>query len=222
MKKISQNAFTFLEELKENNNREWFHEHKPRYLNIKKDLELFSQHWLGALQKIDTSLQSVDCKPYLFRIYRDARFAKGKPFKTNHGVLIVDGGKPAMHQRAGYFLNLEAGNCFLVGGAYMPDPEWLKNMRNQIVEDASEIKEILKKSNFKNNFELKGNQLKTAPRGFTKDHPDLELLRYKSMYAITFFKDHEVLSDAFFEELIHRCEILKPFDDYLNKYVKNG
>jgi uncharacterized protein (TIGR02453 family) len=88
MKKISQKAFNFLEEIKQNNNKDWFLKNKPRYLEIKKEIELFAAHWFGELNRFDQTLQNYGEKPYMFRIYRDARFAKGRPYKKNYGILI--------------------------------------------------------------------------------------------------------------------------------------
>lgn len=220
MKHISNRAYWFLEKLGQNNNRIWFAENKPEYLDIKKEIEIFASFWHSELMKIDTSLQDIDVKPYLFRIYRDARFAKGRPFKQNYGILLVEWGKPAMHQRAGYYLNIEPGNCFLVWWAHMPEPVWLKNIRNNITENSAVLKNILSNKKLQENFILRGSQLKTAPRGFAKDHPELDLLRYKSMYLLHNFEDSEVLQENFLENLMKLCKILHPFDQYLNKHVQ--
>ena len=153
----------------------------------------------------------------MFRIYRDARFAKGRPYKNNYGILIGQWWKPAMHQRAGYFLNIEPGNCFLIWGIWRPEPFLLKNIRNNIVESPDEIKEVLNNKKFKKYFELRWSQLKTAPRGFPKDHPEVELLRYKDYYAVYNFKDEEILSEDFMKQLVKISKILYPFGTYINK-----
>ena len=89
MKTINKGALDFLKEIRQNNNREWFGEHKPRYLAIRKEIETFAAHLYGELTKFDESIQSPDSQPYMFRIYRDARFAKGRPYKQNYGILIA-------------------------------------------------------------------------------------------------------------------------------------
>ena len=220
MKKINKKALDFLSEIAENNNREWFAINKQRYLDIKKDIELFWAHLYSELNDFDESLQNINSGPYMFRIYHDARFAKGRPYKQNYGILIADWWKPSMHNRAGYFLNIEPWNSFIVWGAYMPDPDWLKNMRNNIIENPDEIKNILNDSKFSEIFKLEWKKLKTAPRWFAKDHPEIDLLRYKSIYAIHYFTDKEVLDTKFFDKLVWICKILYPFDQYLNKLVK--
>jgi len=220
MKIIKKRAIKFLEKIKDNNNREWFLENKSEYLEIKKELEIFSAHWHSELMKFDDSLRSIDCKPYMFRIYRDARFAKGKPYKQNYGLFLSEWWKPAMHNKAGYFLNIEPWNNFLVWWAWLPEPEWLKNMRNNISENPSEIKKVLNNKNFKKYFELKWKQLKTVPRWYSKDHPELELLRYKDFVAFHNFSDKEILADDFLYNLVSMCKVLYPFDEYLNKFIK--
>lgn len=217
MKIIRESSFNFLKEIAVNNNREWFLENKERYLWIKKEIETFSAHWFWELNKFDESLQTPGEKPYMFRIYRDARFAKGKPYKKNYGILIGQWWKPAMHQRAWYFLNIEPGNCFLIWGIWRPEPFLLKNIRNNIVRNPNEIKEVLNNKQFKKYFELRWSQLKTAPRGFPKDHPEVELLRYKDYYAVYNFTDAEVLSEDFMKELVKISKILYPFGTYINK-----
>ncbi len=220
MKTINKKALSFLNEIKNNNNREWFLENKDRYLIIKKELEAFANQWYLKLNQFDESIQNMESEPYMFRIYRDARFAKGRPYKNNHGLLIADWWKPSMHKRAGYFLNIEPGNNFLVWWAYAPEAEWLHNMRNNIVNAPDEIKGIISNSKFKKAFEIRGSKLKTAPRWFAKDHPEIELLRYKGFYALHNFTDDEVLAEDFLIHLASLCKILHPFDSYLNKLAK--
>lgn len=216
MKHISKQAFSFLHEIKQNNNREWFLENKPRYLIIKQELELFAAHWFWELNRFDLSLQTYGEKPYLFRIHRDARFAKGKKYKEHYSILIVQWGKPAMHQRAGYFLHIEPGNSFLVGWAFHPEAPWLKNIRNNIVEHSKELSDILDDEIYKKNFILSGDRLKTAPRWFTKDHPQIEFLRYKSLYMIHHFSDTQLLGKNFLGTLVEKSQILFPFNSYIN------
>lgn len=217
MKTISQKSLDFLLEIKQNNNREWFQANKERYLIIKKEIEDFSAHWFWELNWFDESLQEMGTKPYMFRIYRDARFAKGKKYKENYGILIVKWGKPWMHDTAGYFLNIEPGNCYLVWWAFRPAVEWLRDIRKNICEKPEEINDILENNDFKKNFNLKWEQLKTAPRWFAKDHPQLELLRYKDLYAFHSFSDAEVLDKNFLIKLSKLSKILSKFDGFLNK-----
>jgi uncharacterized protein (TIGR02453 family) len=183
---------------------------------IKKEIEIFWAHLFWELNTFDESLQTPGEKPYMFRIYRDARFAKGRPYKNNYGILIGQWWKPAMHQKAGYFLNIEPWNCFLIWWIWRPEPFLLKNIRNNISENPDEINNILNNKKFKKYFSLRWSQLKTAPRWFAKEHPEVELLRYKDFYAVYNFKDEEILSENFMKELVKISKILYPFNKFIN------
>lgn len=214
---ISKNIFQFLHEIKNNNRREWFLKNKDRYQAIRKELTTFAEAWFDELTVFDEALRSPEEKPYIFRIYRDARFAKGKIYKTHFGIMIHKGGRPAMHSRAGYYLHLEPGKSFLAGGCYLPPPEWLQNIRNDIAREAKKIKTVLNESYFKKYFTLEGEKVKTSPKGFTKDHPEIELLRHKSFIAVHSLSDEQVMGKDFLNHLSKASKALYPFDEYLNK-----
>lgn len=216
MKNIKKSHIKFLEEIKENNNREWFAENKQRYLWIKKEIEIFSAHWFWSLNQFDESLQNPWEKPYMFRIYRDARFAKGKFYKTNYWLLIWPGWKPAMHEKATYFLNIEPGNNFLIGWVWRPEPFLLKQIRENIDDNSKDLRKILNKKTFKENFTFTWSQLKTSPKGYKTDNPNIDLLKYKDFYAIHRFTDEEILSENFFEELVKLSKNVYPLLEYIN------
>lgn len=213
---ISSSTLGFLRDVRLNNNRPWFEENKPRYLAVKEELESLGQELLFGLAQFDESLRDGEMKPYVFRIYRDARFAKGRPYKSNLGILLVKGGKPAMHERAGYYVHIEPNSSFLVGGAYMPPAEWLTAIRQKLETSAGDFRNILNATSFKKYFSFEGQELKTAPRGYAKDHPNIDLLRKKSFIAIHRMSDSQVLSSDFSKHAIRAFKALKPFDDFLN------
>jgi len=217
MTPITKTTLKFFKDIQQNNNREWFLKNKDRYLEVKNELENFAEAWHHQIMAFDEALRSPDEKGYVFRIYRDARFAKGAPYKTGLGIMIVKGGRPKMYERAGYYLNIEPGRCFLVGGCYMPPSSWLQAIRKSIDEEPGPFKAILKSSAFKKNFTLEGAKLKTSPRDFPRDHPEIELLRHKSFMAMHHFEEREVFEPYFLEKLSKMSKALKPFDDYLNE-----
>lgn len=217
MKNIPKPWYNFLLELSVNNNREWFEENKPRYLEIKNQTKLFAAHVFWALNSFDSSLQIPGEKPYLFRIYRDARFAKGKPFKNHFWFLFSQGGKPMMHQRWGFYLHIQPWNTFLIAGIWRPEPFLLKNIRKNINEDSTEIKNILENKKIKKYFSLRWEQVKTAPKWYKKDNENIALLRYKEFYLLRNFSDEEVLSENFFDEIVSSAKIALPINQYLNK-----
>ena len=142
MNKLTKKTFQFLSEIKKNNRRDWFLENKGRYTNIRDELFDFGEALMHKLMSFDKSLQDPHMKPYIFRIYRDARFAKGRPYKNNLGLMLLKGGRPAMSSRAGYYLHIEPGNCFLGGGAHMPTAEWLNSIRESIMEKPRNFQKI--------------------------------------------------------------------------------
>lgn len=218
MTKINIETFEFLADIAQNNNREWFNQNKDRYLEAKENLTIFAENWLHALMTFDESLRD-EHKPYVFRIYRDARFAKGRPYKNNLGILLVKGGRANMHSRAGYYLHIQPYGCFLAGGSYMPPNPWLHAIRDDIDESPENFKKILKSKDFKSHFSLEGQRLKTAPRGYDKNHPEIDLLRYKSFMALEPFSHQKVMSKGFFDLLIKSSKALHPFNQYLNKLI---
>lgn len=219
MPTLTPEIFKFLRNIKTNNNREWFLKNKEHYENARKELTAFAEAWFGKVISFDKSLKPLDDKAYVFRIYRDARFAKGNLYKTNMATMIIKGGRPAMHSRAGYYLHIEPGGCFLAGGCYLPPSEWLNNIRTDISKSPQKIKEIIKNASFKKYFNLEGEKVKTTPKGFPKDHPEIELLRHKSYMAIHHLTDQQVTGKNFLDHLSKACKALQPFDEYFNKQL---
>jgi uncharacterized protein (TIGR02453 family) len=185
-------------------------------LNIKKDIEYFSAHLFWELNKFDESLQTPWEKPYFFRIYKDARFAKGKPFKNHFWILIWQGWKPAMHQKSGYYFHIEPGNSFIIWWIWRPEPCVLKALREDINNNSEKLREILNNKILTKNFELRWDKVKTVPKWYKKDNPNIDLLRYKDFYVLKNISDNVVLSDNFFKELIKLSKIVYPLWNYIN------
>lgn len=215
--KISSNTFEFLKEIKTHNDRVWFLKNKARYEAARKELHAFAETWFHDLASFDESLRSPEEKPYVFRIYRDARFAKGQLYKTHFGILVCKGGRRSMDERAGYYLHVEPGKSFLAGGCYQPSAPWLTAIREHISKKPNEFKTILSEPRFKKYFQLGGEKLKTAPKGYSKDHPQIELLRHKSFIAMHPLTDEQIKKEDFLKHLHKACQALYPFDHYLNQ-----
>ena len=223
MQTISKSTFKFLKDLKANNNREWFNDNKPKYQEAKEDFEQFVDALLVKISKFDPSIAHHKAKDCVFRIYRDVRFSKDKsPYKTNMGAHVTAAAKKSeIHSRAGYYIHIEPGGSMLAGGAYMPKGPWLKAIRQEIDYNASDFKKILKSKSFKQYFgELSGEQLKTAPKGYPKDHPEIELLRYKSFLATHNCSDKEVVAENFLDHSAKVFKALFPFDQFLNQALE--
>lgn len=214
---ISYNTLQFLKELSANNNRPWFQVNKGRYEEARADFEGFISKLILQIARFDPPIAELEAKRCIFRIYRDTRFSRDKkPYKTNFGAhLVSTDAKP--HDRAGYYIHLQPGNCFLAGGAYMPPALWLKAIREAIDQNGRELMKILNHPDFKKCFgEMEGEKLKTTPRDYPADHPFIDLLRYKSFLAVHKLSDKDTMSNNFLRTSSEVFKALKPFDDFLN------
>lgn len=217
MATISKSSFEFLKALKANNNREWFNENKDEYQIQHQNIIDFADELLEKLKEHD-NIETPSGKKSLFRIYRDVRFSKDKsPYKTNWA-----GGfkRATKHLRGGYYFHIEPGAVFVGGGFWAPNKEDLQRIREDIAMDASELRKIINSKPFKETFgSLHGDQLKTAPKGFDKDHPDVDLLRYKQFIVSKKFTDKEALSSDFAEKMNDAFKKMRPFFDYMSESV---
>ena len=205
--KIENATLQYLKDLQKNNNRDWFSETKPRYVQAQKNAkEVFAA--------IHEQLQMHDEieKSKMMRIYRDVRFSNDKtPYKAHFANSYSRLGKEL---RGGYFLRIRPGESFLAGGFWEPSKEDLLRIRKEIELDASEIRAILAAKDYQQYFGGKFesfSELKTAPRGFDKAHKDIDLLRKKGFIASRNFTDAEVLSENFIEEVTKSYKALRPF-----------
>jgi len=206
---FEKSTFQFLEDLKVNNDRDWFSEHKPTYEKAKENAkEVFTaiHHKLQNHDEIE--------KSKMMRIYRDVRFSNDKtPYKAHFANSYSRLGKEL---RGGYFLRIRPGESFLAGGFWEPSKDDLFRIRKEIEQDASEIRAILDHAAYKKHFGgtfESFSELKTAPRGFDKEHPDVDLLRKKGFIATKNFTDAEVLSPDFIDKVDETYKALRPFFD---------
>ena len=215
-----QTILNFLNDLKQHNNRDWFQDNKQRYEEAKTIFFGLTDILIAKIKEFDSSVDVNSAKECAFRIYKDVRFSKDKtPYKTNMGAYISKGGRKSTH--AGYYIHIEPGASFAGGGMYCPQTDVLKTLRQSIAEDATPLRSILSKPAFKTVFpELSGETLKTAPRGFDKNHPDIDLLRFKSYTVIKHLTDTELISKQFLDNTLTVFKTQKPFNDYLNQIIK--
>jgi len=210
---IPKSTLSFLQELKKNNTREWFNEHKPDFQIEQTKVKLF----YNALMETLNSHDAIE-KLKIFRIYRDVRFSKDKtPYKPHFAGHFVRGTK---RLRGGYYLRIRPGESFLAGGFWEPNKDDLLRIRKEFEMDASEIREIIENKTFIKHFDkLQGNALKTAPRGFDKEHPDMDLIRMKQFIITRNFTDEEVLSPNFLNEVSSSYKAMRPYFDYMSEIL---
>jgi uncharacterized protein (TIGR02453 family) len=211
-----ENILKFLKSLSKNNNREWFEKNKPKYLDAKILFEDFVEAFHAELLKFDESLAGLNPRKLAFRIYRDVRFSKDKrPYKTNMGAGLSAHGK--MDQEPGYYIHIEPGKSFIAGGYYMPNPENLSKIRQEIDYNSKTFLKIIDDKKFKKYFNGLDvfDKLKTAPKGYPKDHVHIDLLKNKSFVVSHYFTDKEVLDKKFVKTVAEVAKAIKPMNDFL-------
>ena len=210
----------FLKSLAKNNNREWFEKNKPKYIVAKTHFEDFLEMLHKELVKFDESLAGLNPRKLGFRIYRDVRFSKDKrPYKVNMGAGFSEHGK--MEQEPGYYIHIEPGKSFIAGGFYMPDSEKLSKIRQEIDYNTNDFLKILNDKKFKKVFPSLDDfdKLKTAPKGYPKDHPHLDLLKHKSYIVSHPFMDKEVVDKKFVKNAAEIAKQIKTLNDFLKQAV---
>lgn len=211
----------FLKDLARHNDREWFEKNKGRYLQAKEGFEAIVAKILESLMKFEPGLAGLNPKKLPFRIYRDVRFSKDKrPYKTNMGAGFSPNGR--LVQEPGYYLHLEPGNkSFIAGGMYMPDADNLAKVRQEIDYNGDALKKIMLAKAFRSSFGDFDDfdKLKTAPKGYPKDHPDIEWLKLKSFIVSKPFTDKEVADKKFISRVANASKKIKPLNDFIREAI---
>lgn len=210
-------TFNFLNDLKQNNNREWFAAYKDVFEQEQTRITAFADALLAELNMHDV-IETPSGKKSLHRIYRDTRFSTNKvPYKTNWNGHFR---RATKYRRGGYYFHIEPGRTFIAGGFWGPIPADMKLIRDDIAFDATPLRNILNSADFKSTFgTLRGEQLKTAPKGFSADHEAIDLLRYKQFVLVRGFTDAEVLSDDFVAKAGQVYRHMRPFFDYMSEVL---
>ncbi len=206
----------FLSDLRDNNNREWFLENRKRYEESKEQMLFFTELMIQEIRKFDSEIPMLSPKDCLFRIFRDVRFSKDKsPYKTHMGSFIAAGGRKST--RAGYYIHIEPGNSFLGGGIWCPQPEPLRAIRSEIMDNAEDFKKIMEDKEFRKYYKMiEGDKLKMAPKGFDKNFKDIELLKYKSYAFGSQIGDKRILNEKFAEYSVNAFKELYKANRFLN------
>jgi uncharacterized protein (TIGR02453 family) len=212
-------TFSFLQLIRVNNNREWYHANKALYQEAKEEFEHFTELMILETGKFDKDIKGLLAKDCVFRIFRDVRFSSDKsPYKSNFGVFLSKGGKKGGF--SGYYLHIEPDNSFIAGGIYMPPSPVLRAIREDVYEHIDEFKEIITSTNFTNHFKtIDSDKLKTAPKGFPKDFPDIELLKFTSYTVGKSKTDKQMRDGLILNEIIDAFKSLYSFNRFLNEAV---
>ena len=212
---ITKDTFLFLSELKKNNNREWFNENKKEFKRIEKEVK----NAYNSLYNLIKAHDEVDDFK-LFRIYRDVRFSANKePYKTHFGG-AYHRKKPAL--RGGYYLHIQPNNeSFIATGFWEPNAEDLLRIRKEFEMDDSEIRDILANKKFNSVWgnTFVGDEVKTAPKGFNKEHTAIDLIKKKQYIFTKKYSDSEVLKADFIEQVNQDFKTVRPFIDYMSEVL---
>jgi uncharacterized protein (TIGR02453 family) len=217
---ITTTTLKFLEDLTANNNRDWFQAHQDRYEEYKKDYRTTVDEFLEVMKPLDDTLEQLEFKDCSYRINRDIRFSKDKtPYKNHMGVWMCEGKKNT--NLAGYYIHIENGSAFAGGGLYMPEAADLKKVRREIDGFYEELEEILANPEFKKVYGAldsgEGMVLKTSPKDFDKNHPAIELLKFKMYFATFKISQKELLHKNFIENTAKKLTVLQPLIAFLNR-----
>jgi uncharacterized protein (TIGR02453 family) len=214
---VQPDTLQFLSDLAQNNNRDWFTDHKKRYDQAHKNMIEFADEVLHQMAAFD-QIETLNGKRALKRIYRDVRFSKNKePYKKNFGIVFS---RATAARRGSYYIHIQPGNSFIGGGFWDPVKEDIELIRSHIAADDAYLRKVLESKEFRQFFgTLEGEQLKTAPKGYEKDHPAIDLLRYKQFLISKPFSDKEVLAPDFSKNAATTLKAMLPFFDVMTEML---
>ena len=223
MSSITPALFSFLRELRENNNRTWFQENKSRYeQDVKEPLLQFIRDFGAYLPEISTSYTSVAKANggSMFRIYRDVRFSKDKsPYKTAAAIQFRHVAGKDVHA-PGFYLHLEPGSVFAGCGIWQPDSKTATRIREAIVAKPDVWCEIVGNQTFQAAFYLEGESLKRPPRGFDKEHPLIDDLKRKDFIASAALSEEIACADDFLQRYVKLCKTASPLMQFLTEALQ--
>ncbi len=220
LKKERVQMLKYLTSLIQNNNREWFQEHKEDYNLMRTNLEQLVIMLGEGLAQIKPSFKFTKSGDYTFRIYRDVRFSKDKsPYKNHIGIYLINGGRKS--PMAGYYVHIQPGESFVAGGLFRPDSKILRAVRDEIYYNHKDFGEIVLHKEFQSFFGKLWDEdkLKRVPRDFPKDSPAGEWLKFKSYIAMRSLTDADFLGDKFIETTLDTFRKIKPMNNFLNNAI---
>ncbi len=222
---LQPSTIKFLKNLKNNNNKPWFERNRKVYEEAKADFAKFIQAVIDQHGKKDASIKNIVAKDCLFRINRDVRFSKDKsPYKSNFGASINKGGRKG-ESSAGYYFHLEPSATFTGGGIWMPMPEELKRVRQEIDYNFADFKKLIGAKKFKSvygDLSKSGEYtLSRVPKGYEPDNVAAEYLKLKSYVAMVQISDADLASKDLVKKTVAAFEALQPLIEFINESVRN-
>ncbi len=216
MSKIPEDLFPFLEELQQNNRKEWFDSQKKRYEGLKQEVISWLDETLIPMKQADADLPTIEAKQCFFRINRDVRFSADKsPYKTHVGLSVSKGGKK--WPGAGYYFHLAPDEVFLAAGVWMPEAQFLKNIRQEIDYCQEEYLNLIAQLLARGYSMMEEGRLSRPPKGFDKDHPALIHLQNKHFVIIEKVERKSALSSSFTKQVVGFTESMASYCRFLNR-----
>ena len=219
---IDPNTLQFLKQLQKNNNKTWFDGHRKEYDSAREDFNILVTGLIRGIGGFDEPIGHLSAKECVFRINRDVRFSKDKqPYKNNLAAYFNRAGKKS--NGSGYYLHLEPGKSFAAGGIWMPEPEVLRNIRQEIDYNFADFKKILSSVSFKKKFaeSIKGEGLKRPPKGYDENNPAIGFLKMKNFIVSKPLADIDLRNKNTVREIVGIFKTMKPLIDFLNRAVDN-
>jgi len=210
---ITKEVLDFLKQLEKNNNREWFSGHKKTFRNLEAGVKEF---FSGLKELLGTHDEIEQLK--MFRIYRDVRFSNDKsPYKPYFAGSFARAGA---ERRGGYYLQIKPGGSFMAAGFWEPNPQDLFRIRKELELDADRFRQVVNDPDLKKIWgELEGDEVKTAPKGFSKEDPNIDLIRKKRFIFVRSFTDDEVVAGGFIREVNSSFKAIRPYFDLMSEIL---
>lgn len=218
------NVIEFLEQVRINNNREWFEANKPWFRQAQERFNNVVEELIAGIAQFDPSVRGLTLKDCTYRFYRDTRFSANKdPYKIHFGAYICPHGKKSGY--AGYYFHVEPqceegmmGGNFLTAGIYMPESDVLKSIRYDIAEHGDLFESTLKKAK---GFRLEeDHKLKRLPAGFAPGSPYDEYLKLKDIYLTKAVDNDYILQPGLAQRAISDFSHTYEFVSLLNRAVQ--
>ncbi len=219
----------FLDNVRENNNRQWFQANKDEYLAVRADFENAVGELINSISKFDSTISHITVKDATYRFNRDTRFSEDKsPYKRHFGAYIAAHGKKKLH--GGYYVHLEPGNCMLACGSYFLPTNILTSCRNEIIANIDNWLSAVSNKTFTDLFVADGNgdssgrgfgleRLKTVPKGFSRDYKYIEYLRMKDYCCWHNVPDDFFAGNTWIENAVEIFKAAKPMMDFVNSVI---
>lgn len=211
-------VFDFLNKLSRNNTREWFTQNKSKYQESLDQFRNLTSALIDGITTFDPTLEGIDAKQAIFRIYKDVRFSKDKlPYKTHFGCWMTKGGRKSTD--AGYYFHLEPGKSFVAAGVHHPPAEQLRTIRQEIMYNPEAYLEVVGKLQEQKKYERGGNEdmLKRGPAGFPQDFQYIDELKYKHYIFSREYQDSDLSGNKASALLTEDFQGLYPLVSYLNQ-----